>query len=204
MRINRSCLPADLDVFVNDLIEKGYFGRTDDGQFGTSNRNTGWDQDMAGQCRSTGLGSFMRKRGRRCRAAKSLSEVTFFEVFRHSLSTALFLERRLKLTEPVRRFDYEQGVPQNDLQALLFDDAAQQALAKEIRSTFSIGVWVDDKSNEVCLRVNQAGNVAIGRGEIATSCNGEVSVDRHRRRRRQVVCGDVRGAAFWAMPNSAH
>jgi hypothetical protein len=92
-------------------------------------------------------------------SGKAMPEVLFLRGFRHCLSTVLYLERRLSLTEPTKHYDSDDGLARSDLQALFLDKTAQRELSDEIHGAFSKGVWLDSAGKELCLRVNETGAV---------------------------------------------
>ena len=79
----------------------------------------------------------------------------FLMQFGRVFITSLFLERRLTLANTVSNFDYEKTAPQNELQALYLDQAAQHAMLLESTQTFGRAIWPDStRGNLLCLRVS--------------------------------------------------
>lgn len=78
----------------------------------------------------------------------------FLEHFGRSFVSALFLDRRLTVTNTVENFDYETASPSNELQALYIDAEAKRLLAEEARIVFGRAIWLDNtRANRLCLRV---------------------------------------------------
>ena len=78
----------------------------------------------------------------------------FLEHFGRSFIAALFLDRRLTVTNAVDNFDYETASPSNELQALYVDVSAKQLLTEEAKTVFGKSVWLDNtRTNRLCLRV---------------------------------------------------
>jgi hypothetical protein len=157
--IARALLP-DVDAFVNDLIGKGYFRWIYDAA------NNGLHHITPQYGVGAGHGGVMRPDQPRelfdeaksmLQSGRAMRIIKFFRAFRHCLSTALFLERRLILTEPAKRYDPDDGLARNDLQSLFLDPSAQCTLSDEVQRAFNVGVWLDSTGNDLCLRVNPSG-----------------------------------------------
>jgi len=78
----------------------------------------------------------------------------FFKNFGRSFLSALFLDRRLIISNKTNSFDYEQTPPSNELQALYLDKRAKQELFNETSKVFGKAIWLDPtRANLLCLRV---------------------------------------------------
>jgi hypothetical protein len=155
-------LPVDIDEFMEHLIEQGYCRRIKD------EMNDGLQHITPQFGIGPGHGSVMRPEAIRqlyeqakplLTSTSEMPEIIFFRLFRHCLSTALYLERRLSLTEPAKHYDSDSALILNDLQALFLDRAAQQTLSREVQCAFSLGIWLDSTGKKLCLRVDQTGAV---------------------------------------------
>jgi energy-coupling factor transporter ATP-binding protein EcfA2 len=85
---------------------------------------------------------------------------SFFSLFGAMLSSAMFLANRLTATGQTGSYDYEKSPPTNDLQALYGDSQAIDELTRDIRDTFSRGIWVDStRGGVLCFRLTDHPNL---------------------------------------------
>ncbi len=93
----------------------------------------------------------------------------FLMQFGRVFITSLFLERRLTLANTVSNFDYEKTAPQNELQALYLDQAAQHAMLLESTQT-SATIWLDStRGNLLCLRVSDTPKLSAAEDRLQPS-----------------------------------
>lgn len=93
-------------------------------------------------------------------AARGRHKDEYFGWFSRFLVTALFLENRLTSMSAANTIDFETQPPTHDLHALHLNDAARDALTKEIQRAFSKAIWSDtSKGNQICLRIGETGRI---------------------------------------------
>ncbi|PYK01067.1 MAG: hypothetical protein DME23_05105 [Verrucomicrobia bacterium] len=79
----------------------------------------------------------------------------FLQHFGPMLSTALFLENRLRATDQTNTFDYMSQKPGNDLQAFYLSSDARDRLNEEVRSTFGKALGIDSTRHGIlAIRVS--------------------------------------------------
>ena len=153
--------PPKLDTFLEHLIREGYVKRERDQNGSDIVRQTAphlGGGDFRGH--NTAFGNVQNWFNTFAAASPPtgrIEKVHFLELFGHCLTTALFLENRLRLANQVNQFDYEANPPNNDLQALYLSETARRRLSEEVRSVFGKGVWLDfTRGSMLCLRVSQS------------------------------------------------
>jgi predicted ATPase len=100
------------------------------------------------------------------------TRIDFFVVLGRLLLTSLFLENRLSLYQAQGKFDQLNNAPDNELQALSVNRAAQKRLEEETGKVFGNAVWLDQLTvlNQLLLRVSGTAN--------PVSADDRIDVDR--------------------------
>ena len=148
--------PADIDPFIECLVNDGYMARLTDGgveQLRPQTTYVGFGQ--SGNQISVPQARQWWATWDAAAASETGTSGSFLGHFGRFLVTALFLDRRLMSLNQVSMFDHESTPPQNELQALYINDAARAELLAETIKTFSKAVWPDaSRGSLLCLRVS--------------------------------------------------
>lgn len=152
--------PADLNRFLEDLVELQYVERYRDANGHEHIRPTapllGFGPAKGGQTSFAQVQSAFTNLRPGPFTMHNNQSAPFFNTLGHSLVTALFLDRRLNMVNESPNFDYEKTPPTNEVQTLFMNKKAKAELAEEVRQVFGKGIWLDSsRPNILCLRINQ-------------------------------------------------
>ncbi len=152
--------PADLNILLNNLVERQYLKRFRDDNGNDFIMPTapqlGYGPAKSGQTLVRQIENAFRTLQPGPFVTHNNQSAPFFNVLGQSLVTALFLDRRLNMVNESPNFDYEKTPPTNEVQSLFVNRRAKAELAEEVREVFGKGIWLDNsRPNILCLRINQ-------------------------------------------------
>jgi len=154
--------PDDFNEFIGELETSGVLKRRESADHGE--RLTPWTARAAGfksfeRTSSELLAVFHRSHLGSSTGAK-VEPDEFCAAFGYAWLRRLSLTERLLLARACGSIDFGQAAPENIVQTLRVNDAAQRELTDALREVFGWAVWLDvSRGMKLCFRVNPTGKL---------------------------------------------